>query len=147
MWKCSENGFCASLELFCSLEWQTVWIWVKMARIPAVILTQVHRRNSGKENDQIYWHHICHLILTHSGRRPQNIYSQEEINLYCIIELVTEIFYVHYKSVKLDVLCRQNKIWTFGNPFQSKKLPICTWNSYLQSLYMLPSWGFADYFA
>ena len=33
-------------------------------------------------------------------------------------------FYFHYKSVKLDVLCRQNK--TFGNPFQSKKLPICT---------------------
>ena len=24
-----------------------------------------------------------------------------------------------YKSVKLDVLGRQNKIWTFGNPFQN----------------------------
>ena len=30
--------------------------------------------------------------------------------------------YFHYKSVKLDVLGRQNKIWTFGNPFQSKKV-------------------------
>ena len=37
-----------------------------------------------------------------------------------------KFLYFHYKSVKLDVLCRQNKIWTFGNPFQSKKLPICT---------------------
>ena len=29
--------------------------------------------------------------LSHSERRPQNIYSQEEINLYCIIKLATEI--------------------------------------------------------
>ena len=29
--------------------------------------------------------------LTHSEWRPQNIYSQEEINLYCIIKLATEI--------------------------------------------------------
>ena len=27
--------------------------------------------------------------LTHAERRPQNIYSQEEINLYCIIKLAT----------------------------------------------------------
>ena len=64
-------------------------------------------------------------LLTHWERRPQNIYSQQEINLYCIIQLATEILYYFYKSLKLDVLCRQNKIWTFGNPFQSKKLPIC----------------------
>ena len=37
-----------------------------------------------------------------------------------------KFLYFHHKSVKLDVLGRQNKIWTFGNPFQSKKLPICT---------------------
>ena len=55
--------------------------------------------------------------------------------------------YFHYKPVKLDVLGRQNKIWTFGNPFKSKKLPICTLNSDLQSFYMLPIWGFADSFA
>ena len=48
--------------------------------------------------------------LTHSERSPQNIDSQEEINLYCIIKLATEISYYHYKTVKLDVLCRQNKI-------------------------------------
>ena len=30
-------------------------------------------------------------VLTHSERRPQHIYSQEEINLYCIIKLATEI--------------------------------------------------------
>ena len=64
--------------------------------------------------------------LAHSEWRPKNIYSQEEINLYCIIKLATEISLFHYKSVKLDVLCRQNKIWKFGNPFQSKKLPIFT---------------------
>ena len=29
--------------------------------------------------------------LTHSEQRPKNIYSQEEINLYCIIKLATEI--------------------------------------------------------
>ena len=30
-------------------------------------------------------------VLTHTERRPQNIYSQEEINLYCIIKLATKI--------------------------------------------------------
>ena len=50
--------------------------------------------------------------LTLSERRPPNWQHK--------------FLYFHYKlSVKLDVLCRQNKIWTFGNPFQSKKLPIC----------------------
>ena len=32
-----------------------------------------------------------HESLAHSERRPQNIYSQEEINLYCIIKLAIEI--------------------------------------------------------
>ena len=67
-----------------------------------------------------------HYHLTHSERRPQNCYSQEEINLYCIIKLATEICLFSLQSGRLDVLCRQNKIRTFGNPFQSKKLPICT---------------------
>ena len=31
------------------------------------------------------------VALFHSERRPQNIYSQEEINLYCIIKLATDI--------------------------------------------------------
>ena len=30
-------------------------------------------------------------LITHSERRPQNIYSQEEMNLYCIIKLETAI--------------------------------------------------------
>ena len=66
--------------------------------------------------------------------KTPNIYYQEEINLYCIINWQHKFLHFHYKSVKLDVLCRQNKIWTFGNPFQSKKLPICTWNSDLHNL-------------
>ena len=35
--------------------------------------------------------HYWTFPLTHSEQRPQNIYSQEEINLYCIIKLATEI--------------------------------------------------------
>ena len=31
-----------------------------------------------------------------------------------------KFLYFHYKSVKFDVLGRQNKIWTFGNPFHLK---------------------------
>ena len=31
------------------------------------------------------------LLLTHSEQTPQNSYSQEEMNLYCIIKLATEI--------------------------------------------------------
>ena len=57
--------------------------------------------------------------LTHSERRPQNIYSQEEINLYCIIKLATEISLFLLQISKTWCLCRQN-------PYQSKKLPICT---------------------
>ena len=57
-----------------------------------------------------------------------------------------KFLYFHYKSVKLDVLCRQNKIWTFGHPFPSKKLPICTQNSDLKSVYILPIWGFPNYY-
>ena len=70
---------------------------------------------------QSMWIQIMITSLTHSERRPQNIYSQEEMNLYCIIKLETEFLYFRYKSVKLDVLGRQHKIWTFDNPFQSKK--------------------------
>ena len=33
----------------------------------------------------------CACCLAHSERRPQNIYSQEGMNLYCIIKLATEI--------------------------------------------------------
>ena len=50
--------------------------------------------------------------------------------------------------MNLDVLCRQNKIWTFGNPFQSKIVAnLHLESSDLQSLYMLPIWGFTDHFA
>ena len=47
-------------------------------------------------------------LLTHSERRPPNIYSQEELHLFCVIKLATYFFF-YYKSIKLDVLGRQNK--------------------------------------
>ena len=48
---------------------------------------------------------IRQSLLTHSEWRPQNFYSQEEMNLYFIIKLATEILYFHYKSVNT---------WCFG---------------------------------
>ena len=33
---------------------------------------------------------------------------------------------IQWNLMFCQLLCRQDKIWTFGNPFQSKKLPICT---------------------
>ena len=77
------------------------------------------------------------LYLTHSERRPPNIPKRKSTSIVSS-NWQHKLLYFHYKSVKLDGLCRQNKIWTFGNPFQSKKLPTCTLNSDLQSLYMLP---------
>ena len=47
---------------------------------------------------------VCNR-LTHSERRPQNIYSQEEMNLYCIIKLATEI-----SLFSLQI----SKTWCFG---------------------------------
>ena len=35
--------------------------------------------------------HLWREGLTHSEQRPQNIYSQKEINLCCIIKLATDI--------------------------------------------------------
>ena len=43
--------------------------------------------------------------LTHSERRTQNIYSQEEMNLYCVIKLATEI-----SLFSLQI----SKTWCFG---------------------------------
>ena len=57
-------------------------------------------------------------------KTPKYLYSQEEMNLYCIIELATAISLFSLQISKLDVLGRQNKIWTFGNPFQSKQSSI-----------------------
>ena len=73
--------------------------------------------------------------------RPQNIHSLEE-KKYFIIKLATHSSLLSLHISKLDVLFRQNKTWTFGHPFQSKKLPICTQKSDLQSFYVLPIWGF-----
>ena len=42
-------------------------------------------------NRQIILKRPLTFPLTHSERRPKNIYFQEEINLYCIIKLATEI--------------------------------------------------------
>ena len=50
-----------------------------------------------KQKNKNKYHHqqqqqqqqLCIMSLTHSERRPQNIYCQEEVNLYCIIKLAT----------------------------------------------------------
>ena len=69
------------------------------------------------------WHFpaITLVCLTHSERRPQNIFSLEEITSILSSNWQHKFLYFHYKSVKLDVLFRQTKIWTFCHPFQSKK--------------------------
>ena len=54
------------------------------------------------------WESVVHGVIctsTHSERRPQNIYSQEEINLYCIIKLATEM-----SLFSLQI----SKTWCFG---------------------------------
>ena len=54
------------------------------------------------------FHFLCLKIewnLTHSEWRPQNIYSQEEINLYCIIKLATEISFISVQSSKTWMFC------------------------------------------
>ena len=48
--------------------------------------------------------------LLPGGNKPLLYHQIGNINFFIFIN----------KSIKLDVLCRQNKIWTFGNPFQSK---------------------------
>ena len=73
--------------------------------------------------------HHASSVLTHSERRPQIFFpkrKQTSIQTIVSSNWQQKCLYFHHKSVKLDVLCRQNKIWTFGNLFQSKKLQICT---------------------
>ena len=76
-----------------------------MNRQPAVYGIREVYNPSFFGNDEINLLHsleekkIRSITLTHSERRPQNIYSYEEINLYCIIKLATSLF--HYKSVNL----------------------------------------------
>ena len=80
------------------------------------------------------------LLLTHWERRP-HIYCYEGINLYRIIKLATEISLF---SLQFSETCCVDKI-KFGNPFQSScqfTLKIVIFN-----LFMLPIWGFKDYFA
>ena len=78
---------------------------------------------------------LCHwwpkfkLDLTHSERRPQNYLFLRGKTYILSSNWQHKFLYFHYKSVKLDVLCRQNKIWTFGHPFWSKKLLIFTQNT------------------
>ena len=43
-------------------------------------------------NTKVLWRKLgLKFHLTHSEQRPKNIYSQEEMKLYCIIKLATEI--------------------------------------------------------
>ena len=65
-------------------------------------------------------------ILIHSEWRPQIFIPKRKWTSIVSSNWQQKCLYFHYKLVKLNVLCRQNKIWTFGNPFHSKKLPICT---------------------
>ena len=55
-----------------------------------------------------HWYSLAKTLrctLTHSERRPQNRYSQEEMNLYCIIKLATDI-----SLFSLQI----SKTWCFG---------------------------------
>ena len=74
---------------------------------------------------QLLWG-CCRHPLAHSERRPQIFIPKRKSTSNVSSNWQHKFLYFHYKSVKLDVLCRQNIIWRFGNPFQSKKLPICT---------------------
>ena len=66
------------------------------------------------------------LYLTHSEWRPQIFIPKRKSTSIVSSNWQHKFLYFHYKSVKFDVLCTQNKILTFGHPFHSKKLPICT---------------------
>ena len=55
--------------------------------------------------------------LTHSEWRSQIFIPKRKSTSIVSSNWQHKFLYFHYKSVKLDVLCRQNKIWTFGNPF------------------------------
>ena len=126
------NNFFTSL-LKCTSDNVRSIIDFKVVTCMYCVLQKEHTGQvEGEREKKAPFHQLrARRILTHSEWRPQNIYSQEEMNLYGIIKLATEISLFSFQISKLDVFCRQNKTWTFGNPFQSKKLP---------------SWGFADYF-
>ena len=60
--------------------------------------------------------------------------------------------YFHYKSVKLDVLCRQNKIWTIEHLAILSNLKRCQFAPKIVIFILGICWirgfeGFADYFA
>ena len=58
--------------------------------------------------------------LAHSERRPQIFIPKRKSTSIVSSNWQQKFLYFHYKSVKLGVLRRQNKIWTFGNPFHLK---------------------------
>ena len=116
--------------------------WLKLSFATKNNSSEVRRKCLKSEEANVY----LNVYLTHSEWRPQNILKKKKTSIWSS-NWQHKFLYFHYKSVKLDVLCRQNKIWTYGHPFQSKMLQICNQNSDLQSLYMLPILGFADYFS
>ena len=75
------------------------------------------------ELHDIHWHLPGQ---THSEQRPQIFIPKRKSTSIVSSNWQHKFLYFHCKSVKLDVLCIQNKIWTFGEHFQSKELPICT---------------------
>ena len=85
------------------------WSWAVTHRVPGVLSRNQPRPNChGNQTQAIHPQALqtedtCNLA--HSERRPQNIYSQEEMNFYCIIKLATEI-----SLFSLQI----SKTWCFG---------------------------------
>ena len=76
------------------------------------------------EASSFYW-----FILTHSEPRPPNLFIPErkkKKKKKIIIKLASQISLYSLQISKTWYLCRQNKIWKFRHPFQSKRLPICS---------------------
>ena len=63
-------------------------VWGFRQRYPSLkLLSELEIQHGKKKKKQLYKQ--IHVWKSLVERRPQNIYSQEEINLYCIIKLAT----------------------------------------------------------
>ena len=106
---------------------QILWDWWNKFNLDKFRLMRVKKTIEYKEKGLSLALWLRWLFdLSHSERRPKIFIPKRKSTSIVSSNWQHKFLYFHYKSVKLDVLCRQNKIWTFGNPFQSKKLPICT---------------------
>ena len=110
------------LQVIIFIDFESSVIYVKMYLVYSLVFELICRFVDLWVNCKEYKSDMHWTIQSHSERRPQNIYSQEEINLYCIGNRNVFIFITN----QWDMVFCVDKMWTFGNPFQSKKLPICT---------------------